>query len=68
MDISFHFKVVGELQSEDLWRELQFAKLNLMDTGNKVYVYGSATPSVLMEIIIICGHYGTIEGGEFICE
>lgn len=68
MDISFRFEVVGEFQSEDLWRELQFAKLNLMDTGNNVYVYGSVTPSVLMKIIIICGHYGAIEGGEFICE
>lgn len=68
MDISFRFEIVGDFQSEDLWEELACMNINLVDTIDRVFVYGAATPSALVKIIIICGHYGVIKGGEFICE
>lgn len=68
MDIGFCFEVVGNFQSKDLWKRLKFTKVNLIDTGNKVFVYGQTNPTTLLTIIIICCNYGTVKGGEFICE
>ena len=68
MDISFSFEIVGDFRSEDLWEELACMRVNLVDTIDRIFVYGVATPSALVKIIIICGYYGVIKGGEFICE
>lgn len=67
MEIGFCFEVVGDFQSDTLWKEIKFANVNLLDI-ERVFVYGQATLSILMELIIICCNYGTITGGEFVCE
>lgn len=68
MVINFFFEVVGDFKSEKLWKELEPTKINLMDVEEHVYVFGEVVPSVLTYIIIACGQYGRIKGGEFICE
>ena len=67
MDSGFSFEVVGDFQSEELWKKIKFANVNLLDIG-RVFVYGQATPRVLSSIMLICCNYGTIKGGEFVCE
>lgn len=68
MEISFRFEVVGTFQSEELWKDLESAKVNVLDTIDHVYIYGTTIPSVLMYIFIACSKYGAIRGGEFTCE
>lgn len=68
MEISFRFEVEGDFQSEKLWKEICPAHVNLLDTIDHVYVYGTVIPSTLTALIIVCASYGVIKGGEFICE
>lgn len=68
MEISFRFEVTGSFQSEELWKDLEPLKVNLLDTIEHVYVYGTVIPSILMYIIMTCSAYGSIRGGEFTCE
>ena len=68
MSVSFWFEVMGNFHSEELWQELEPADVNLIDLENHVYVYGTVAPSMLVRIILICGAYGNIKGGDFSCE
>ena len=68
MSINFWFEVMGNFHSNELWNDLESADVNLLELDGHVYVYGKATPSMLVWIILTCGGYGNIKGGEFKCE
>lgn len=68
MSVNFWFEVMGDFYSNELWQELEPTDVNLIDLDNHVYVYGTVTPSMLVRIILICGSYGNIKGGDFSCD
>ena len=68
MDINFWFEVMGDFNSDKLWGDIKAANVNLLDLDGHVYVYGTVTSSVLVWVILTCGSYGNIKGGEFECE
>lgn len=68
MNIRFWFEVMGDFHSNDLWHDLENENINLLELNNHVYVYGETNPSKLVWIILTCGGYGNLKGGEFICE
>lgn len=60
MELRVFIKVVGEFNSEDLWACISHYKVNLTDLGNDVYVHGKMSPTVFLQVTIVCLQFGRL--------
>lgn len=64
LDVKFHFEVIGDFDSKDLWEKIQSYGVNLFDAIGHVYVYGTTSEEALNMVLHMCKSFGFIKGGE----
>ena len=62
MRLSFTFEFKCMFDSLALWKEIEQYKLNLIDTGEHIFLHGEVCAEELVSIIEICMAYGPVSG------
>lgn len=65
--LQYYIEIVGGLEKDlELYNKLQPYKGNLINLGDKVWIYGKATPTALVRIILTCLEYANLKNVEII--